>query len=99
MRATSQLINVMVIGAQKSGTSSLMRYIAQHPSIRTHRSAEFGYFVNDRKYMQGYEAAFRSAFGPVYSGPKVVLGKSVSVLPSYEALRRVYQHNPEMKKH
>ena len=26
----------MIVGAQKSGTSSLLRYLAQHPDIHTH---------------------------------------------------------------
>ena len=33
-------IRLMIVGAQKSGTSSLLRYLAQHPDIHTHAQSE-----------------------------------------------------------
>lgn len=91
-------IELMIVGAQKSGTSSLLRYLAQHRDIHTHREVpELMFFVNDNQYREGYEKIFLRYFGECPNDKVVVLAKSAMLVYSPEALERLYQHNPEMQ--
>ena len=90
-------IQLMIVGAQKAGTSSLLKYLAQHPEIHTHkRVSEFVYFVKEEQYREGYENTFLRYFGDCPNEEVVVLAKSAMVMYSAEALQRLYQHNPQM---
>ena len=67
------LPNFLVIGAYKSGTTSLYRYLAQHPQVFVPRVKEPSYFA--------YAAAEQEA-------NTVVSRKSVKTLTEYESLFR-----------
>lgn len=85
-------IDIMIVGAEKAGTSSLQKYLAQHPKITSHTRREMTYFVSDEEYALGYETVaaryFESADAPV------VLAKSVGVMYLPAALQRLHEHNP-----
>ena len=59
---TVRKIQLMIVGAQKAGTSSLLRYLAQHPDIHTHAQPEMPFFLQDREYSRGYAWAFAKYF-------------------------------------
>ena len=43
-------IDIMIVGAQKAGTTSLLRYLGEHPECVAHPQKEFAYFLEpDRK--------------------------------------------------
>ncbi len=67
-------IQLMIVGAQKAGTSSLLRYLAQHPEIVTHSQPEMTFFLQEREYSRGYEWAFTKYFAK----PLIEKGKSGS---------------------
>jgi len=54
-----KLIDLMIIGAQKAGTTSLKNYLGEHPEICTHERIEFMFFVNEQEYKQGYKKIFK----------------------------------------
>jgi hypothetical protein len=61
---TKQTINFLVIGAAKSGTTSLFRYLAAHPRISIPGEKELDFFCSDEKYARGvdwYLSHWRSA--------------------------------------
>jgi len=89
-------INAIIAGAQKAGTTSLKYYMDEHPLICTHRTIEMGYFIHDDIYSLGYEWAFGHYFNRCNKGECLVLAKSVAVMYEETAIRRLYQHNPEM---
>jgi len=89
-------IDAIIIGSQKSGTSSLNHYLAKHPAFITHQELEFVYFVNDEVYTSGYNNAFVEHFPHFKSGDKIV-AKSVGILYEESALKRLYEHNPHVK--
>lgn len=60
-----------VIGAQKSGTTSLHHYLLSHPDIYLPESKESHFFVDDEKYLKGLEFYQREYFG-AWSGESVV---------------------------
>lgn len=93
-------IQLMIVGAQKSGTSSLLRYLAQHPDIHTHAQSEMTFFLQEREYRRGYEWAFAKYFAGERSheeiGDKHLTAKNVMVMHSPEVMQRINEHNPEM---
>lgn len=54
-------LDFIVIGAQKSGTTSLLRYMNEHPEIYQ-PDWEFPYFCIDEKYEQGWAVAATEEF-------------------------------------
>jgi hypothetical protein len=85
----------MIIGAEKSGTSSLARYLEQHPNICSHERREMNYFVNDKEYAQGYDKIYSRYFSNCKSDSSIVLAKSVGVMYWPFAVKRLWNHNPE----
>lgn len=90
-----KLIQLMIVGTQKSGTSSLLRYLAQHPDIHTHPQPEMTFFLQGHEYTRGYESAFAKYFSQC-SEDKKLIAKNVMVMHSQEIMQRIYQHNPEI---
>ncbi len=90
----------MIVGAQKSGTSSLLRYLAQHPDIHTHLQPEMTFFLQDREYTRGYTWAFSKYFAGENDcddiADKQLIAKNVMVMHSPEVLQRIYEHNPDI---
>ena len=90
----------MIVGAQKSGTSSLLRYLAQHPDIRTHAQPEMTFFLQEHEYRRGYKWAFDKYFAgehdPGEIEDKQLIAKNVMVMHSSEVMQRIYEHNPDM---
>ncbi|MDX1395609.1 MAG: sulfotransferase [Gemmatimonadota bacterium] len=76
---TDLLPNLIVIGAMKTGTSSLQFYLRQHPEVFMSAEKELNFFVEDRAWGRGvawYRSQFRNA---------TVRGEAS---PNYSAVRR-----------
>ncbi len=97
---TSKKIRLMIVGAQKSGTSSLLRYLAQHPDIHTHPQPEMTFFLQEREYTRGYKWAFAKYFAGENDYTEIedkqLIAKNVMVMHSPEVMQRIYTHNPDM---
>jgi hypothetical protein len=70
------LPNLIVIGAKKSGTTSLYHYLASHPDISMSREKELDFFVAERNWSRGLgwyrrrfnaDAAVRGEASPYYT--------------------------------
>jgi len=86
-------IKIMITGAQKAGTSSLLQYLGQHPDICFHRQREFVFFINDFQYSKGYEYSFRDYFPHAAPG-QILLAKNAMLMYSQTAMERLHDHNP-----
>lgn len=86
-------IRLMIVGAQKAGTTSLLRYLSEHPGICTHEQLEMPYFVRDSIYQQGYAALFPRYFSCNISRKPIIMAKSVAIMLLPEAIHRLYDHN------
>jgi hypothetical protein len=87
------LIDTMIIGAQKAGTSSLAALIEQHPLVSSHRSLEVSSFVVDseRKVVPTNEVlAYFDSAAP--DGGKL-LGKSAGTMFVRGAMERLQRYN------
>ncbi len=90
---TSPQIDVVIPGAQRAGSTSLLRWLGSHPAVTTHRVTELPYFLGDHIHRQGWEASFRRFYDNV-PPDGLLLAKSVGILYSQEATERVLDHNP-----
>lgn len=93
---TVRPIQMMIAGAQKAGTSSLVRYLGQHPQVCTFPQREFSYFVNDDEYAEGYERIFPAYFANHCSEGMAIAAKSVGIMYLPEAMQRLHDHNPDV---
>ena len=77
------LPNLVVIGAERCGTSSLHRYLGSHPQVFMSRKKELNFFVAEREWRRGrrwYERQFptdapvRGESSPAYTAYPVFSG-------------------------
>lgn len=98
MEKTHRTIDIMIAGAQKSGTTSLAGYLAQHPEIGTHsQKTEFNYFIVEKEFKQGYDDVYEYYFQSNSDKQKILMGKSVGIMYSELAISRLHEHNPNCK--
>jgi hypothetical protein len=88
-------IDLMIIGTQKAGTTSLLRYLSQHPQICVRPHNEIIFFRNDEMYERGYSYAWEKYFNKC-SVNKAIVAKDVMAMYSEKALKRIKEHNPQM---
>ena len=77
------LPNLIVIGAERCGTSSLHRYLRSHPQVFMSKKKELNFFVAEREWRRGrswYERQFpadapvRGESSPAYTAYPVFSG-------------------------
>lgn len=95
--APARPVDVVIPGAQRAGSTSLLRWLAGHPSVTTHEGVtEIPYFLADHVHRRGWDEAFARFFDAV-PPDDVLLAKSVAILYSADATRRVLEHNPDVR--
>ncbi|MBA3970765.1 MAG: sulfotransferase domain-containing protein [Bacteroidetes bacterium] len=90
-------IDVMIVGAQKAGTTSLLRYLGEHPECISHPQKEFAYFTDTNEYQQGIEVALKKYYSHSPTGNKKIIAKNASLYTSDLGLRRLIENNPACK--
>jgi hypothetical protein len=89
-------LDLVVGGAQKAGTSTLLGLIGHADGVTTHTAAEFPYFVDEDWFRLGYAAAFERAYGPVpRTGPLVAKCAGLMYVP--DAPDRLRQVSPDAR--
>ncbi|MEO8150578.1 MAG: sulfotransferase domain-containing protein [Bacteroidia bacterium] len=89
-------VDIMIAGAQKAATSSLQRYMGEHPDVITHFAHEFTYFFLEEEWKQGYDKRYEYQFGEI-DNSKHVLAKNAGIMYWEPALQHLKEHNPEVK--
>jgi hypothetical protein len=89
-------IDLMIIGAQKAGTTSLKNYLNEHPAILGHPQTEFTWFAAQS------EESFSEAFGKQFTEgdadkAKAVVAKNVALYYDEAAIKKLKDHNPACK--
>lgn len=90
-------VDAIIAGAQKSGTTSLFRYLGDHPRVTVHPQREMNYFLSDPVFEQGWERAFDRYFAGKHSDGSVIVAKHVMLMYSEKALDRLWSHNPDIQ--
>lgn len=89
-------IDLIIVGAEKSGTTSLLRYLGSHSDICVHKQLEFPYFILQEEYDKPYGDVFNTYFSDYRNGQKIV-AKNVGIMYSESALARLKKHNPDVQ--
>ncbi|HYV91958.1 MAG TPA: sulfotransferase [Chitinophagales bacterium] len=89
-------IDLMIVGAQKSGTTSLKNYLGKHPQIATHLQTEFSYFLHEKEFANGLDNIFKKNFSDALQDrSKKIIAKSAGMYVNEEALQRLKASNPD----
>ena len=95
-RATTHA-DFMIIGAQKSGTTSLAYQLAQHPALSICGQKEPHYFSKSKDW-QADLARYHKLFSPQDGQLCFEASTSYSFLPEYpETAQRLRDYNPDLK--
>jgi len=91
-------IDLMIIGAQKAGTTALKNYMGEHPEILSHLQLEYAFFTIDDEYKTGFEKGF-DKYLPDYqkNETRKVVAKGAAMHYNEHSLKRLAEHNPECK--
>lgn len=93
-------IELMVIGAQKAGTTSLNRYLLQHPAIATHNTIEFGMFADEKSFDKGFDYYYQNAVDAVVKHDEHkthFVAKRVGLMNNKTLMQKLIEHNPAVQ--
>lgn len=93
----ARAIDLMIAGAPKAGTTSLIDYLGQHPQIVAHPQREFIFFASDQAFALGYGHAWNLYFGEASRGADALVAKSVAMMYSRTGLQRLLAHNRQVQ--
>lgn len=88
-------VNLLIIGAQKAGTTSLYEYLKQSPDIYFSEVKEINYFRKDHLYNKGIK--YYHSFFKNYNMEKIIASADVHLLSCTKCPARVYEYNPDIK--
>ncbi len=89
-------ISLMIVGAQKAGTTSLKHYLGEHPQLFAHQQKEFSFFSDATEYKQGFAVAERKYY-PSTSSKQLRIAKNAQLYSLPNGLERLQEHNPNCK--
>ena len=95
MDSNFHIPEVMIIGAGRSGTTSLYHYLKTHPGICFSRHKELLYFSNSDLYARG--TSYLESFFDHCTPGQVTVSSDTYLLPSKDAPPRMHAHNSKMK--
>ncbi len=88
--------DVYIIGAQKSGTTSLFNWIGQHPDVYANPAAkDFPFFTDEtifKNRLKDFQKIFQKA-----SNKKIILGGDANLMYVPEAVERMFRLIPNAK--
>lgn len=90
------MINVFIAGAQKAGTTSVLKYLGNSPSAIIHPQIEMTYFYVDDEFQKG-ESALSKKYKLSSVDGKFCIAKHATLTRSDNALKRLKEHNPDCK--
>lgn len=90
--------NTFLVGAQKSATSSVYNWIAQHPDVCGPPSLkDYAFFVDDGFYSQGIEMFHNDYIEEGYKDQKIIIQGSVQYMFYQNAIDRLFEFDPDAK--
>lgn len=86
--------NMLIIGAGRSGTTTLYEHLKSHPDICFSNAKEVPYFSIPHIYKRG-ESYYHSFFKP--NNQKIIASSDTYLLIDKDAPKRIAEYNPDMK--
>lgn len=90
----NSIIDIMIVGAQKAGTSTLLRYLGTHPGMRAQVRNEMTYFIDSDLYRQDLIDYWDLYFGIAERSSLVHVGKLAGLMYESEGLERLRRQSP-----
>ena len=90
-------LDVMIVGAQKSGTSTLLRHLLCAPGVAPLHRPEIAYLTDDDEYERGGRVAVRKYFGSEAPPNALRVGKTAGMMTSPTAVRRLVSDSPRVR--
>ena len=93
-------INLAIIGAQKAGTTSLNKYLAQHPNIYTHFTQEFSMLASTEDFNKGLEKNIQETVQKSILDnfqKNCFVAKRVGVMYNEEMMQKFHKAFPDCK--
>jgi hypothetical protein len=94
-RKGDQLPSVIIVGAQKAGTSSLFNYLKQHPDVLVSFNKEVHFYDHDFRYNRGLKW-YKNQF-PKTNGQSVLLEATPRYLYVKSVAKRITESIPDVK--
>jgi hypothetical protein len=88
-------VDIMIVGVQKAGTSTLLRYLGSHPQLLAQKVPEMTYFRDGS--MEGELSDYWSRYFGDDEGIGRYVGKLAGLLYEPEGLERLHSHNPAVQ--
>lgn len=88
-------IRLMIGGAPKAGTTSLLRYLNQHPALAFHPQHEMTYFLSDQEHAIGEAGAMARYYEA--AGTAIPCAKHVMLMYSPKATTRLDAVCPDVR--
>ncbi len=88
-------VDFFIIGAQKAGTTSLYKYLNEHPDIFMPKVKENHFFAEERFYKRGVE--YFHKYYEDYSNQQLAGGAYVHLFSCNEAPERIFNYNRNAK--
>jgi hypothetical protein len=99
-KARTSIVDIMIVGAHKAGTSTLLRYLGAHPGVCAQVRPEMTYFMDPRLHHQDL-ATYRDRYFGVLRRPSdldlVYVGKLALLMYDQHGLERLGRHNPDVQ--
>lgn len=96
--ATDRLdLDIMIIGAQKSGTSTLLSHLLCAPGVAPMHQSEIAYFMQDHEYEEGGQVAVRKYFGHKTPSDALRIGKTTALLTAPAPTQRLLADSPRVR--
>lgn len=97
--AAQKVVNLIVIGAQKAGTSSLHKMLSQHPLlVPPSKKKELHFFDNDELYRKSDIEVYHDFFPSfIFSKDKLLFETTPSYIYHPLCAERIYKYNPNVK--
>ena len=89
-------IDFLIIGAQKSGTTSLFRYLSEHPAIFMPPQKEVEFFNDDDKFLKGIEWFLSKYFAKADTNQKLGEASTHNMMYFYVP-ERIFNTMPDVK--
>lgn len=88
-------LDLIIVGAQKAGTTSLNNYLKSHPKVSGHSTVEFSFFSDPSEYKKGYNQAIKNHFED--TNGDYFIAKNVTISLQEESMPRLREHNSDIK--
>jgi hypothetical protein len=88
-------VNTLIIGAGRSGTTTLGKILESHSQVCFSKIKEVHYFSIDDLFARGKD--YYHSFFPCGDEKKIIASADTYLLPAYNAIQKIKDYNPDMK--